>query len=126
MSKPYRVIVWGPGAMGCGTLRELIRRPEFEVVGVLAYSESKNGMDVGELIGHAPIGVKVTTDQKAILAMPADCVIWTGAMPTSLEKAEEMEASMLALLESGKNVVTPVAYHYAASPSHDASYIKRV
>ena len=122
----YRVIVWGPGAMGCGCLRELIRRPEFEIAGVLAYSAAKNGKDVGELIGHAPIGVKVTTDQAAILAMEADCVIWCGAMPTSLEKAEEMEASILALLESGKNVVTPVAYHYAYSPSHDATYAKRV
>ena len=126
MSKPYRVIVWGPGAMGCGLLRELIRRPEFDVVGVLAYSESKNGKDVGELIGHPPIGVKVTTDQKAIIALEADCAVWCGAMPTSLEKAEVMEADILALLESGKNVVTPVAYHYAASPSHDPSYIKRV
>lgn len=126
MKKPYRVIVWGPGAMGCGCLRELIRRPEFKVVGVLAYNPDKAGKDVGDLIGHAPIGVKVTTDQKAILAMKADCVIWTGAMPTSLGKAEEMEASMLALLASGKNVVTPVAYHYAYSPSHAPAYLKRV
>lgn len=126
MSKPYRVVVWGPGAMGSGCLRELIRRPEFEVAGVLAYSASKNGKDVGELIGHAPIGVKVTTDQKAILAMDADCVIWCGAMPTTLEKAAEMENEIIAILESGKNVVTPVAYHYAYSPSHEPEYIQRV
>ena len=99
MSKPYRVIVWGPGAMGCAALRELI--------------------------DHAPIGVKVTTNQKEILALDADCVVWCGAMPATLEKAEAMDQEIIAILEAGKNVVTPAAYHYVYSPSQPAGYAKR-
>ena len=81
MRKPYRVIVWGPGAVGLACIRELLSRPEFELVGVLAYSPGKSGIDVGELINHKPVGVKVTTDKEAIVAMDADAVVWCGTAP---------------------------------------------
>ena len=61
--KPYKVIVWGPGYMGSAVIKELLTRPEFELVGVLAYSDSKNGIDAGEMLGIDPIGVKMTTCQ---------------------------------------------------------------
>ena len=112
MSKPYRVIVWGPGAMGQAAIRELLRRDEFEIVGTLAYSESKNGKDVGELVGKDSIGVKATTDMEAIYAMDADCVVYCGRYCPTLESNEVQNQEIIRILESGKNVCTPVAYVY--------------
>ena len=48
--QPYKVIVWGPGYLGQACIKQPLQRPEFELVGVLAYSESKNGKDAGELV----------------------------------------------------------------------------
>jgi 4-hydroxy-tetrahydrodipicolinate reductase len=44
-SKPYKVILWGPGYTGSQALREIARRPELELVGCLAYSDAKAGRD---------------------------------------------------------------------------------
>ena len=122
MRDPYRVILVGPGAVGRGALFELVRRPEFEVVGVLGFSPSKEGMDIGELLDQPPVGIKVTTDRDAILALQADCVVWCGTFPFK-DIAETMDRLVIQLLESGKNVVTPVCYHYPNS--HDEAYVKK-
>lgn len=108
--EPYRVLVWGPGALGCACLRELVRREDLEVVGVLGYSPSKEGVDVGELIGQPPIGVAVTTDKERAFALDADAVLYTGMLPFD---AATMESDVVRLLESGKNVISATAFHYA-------------
>ena len=122
MNSPYRVIVWGPGSVGVACIKSVLDRPEFELVGVLAYNPEKNGKDVGELINRSPVCVKVTTDKEAIVAMDADCVIWTGTFLFP-HLIEEMDNYVVKLLESGKNVVTPTAYHYPLS--HGKDYLKR-
>ena len=116
--KPYRVIVWGPGAVGRACLRTLIKRDDCQIVGVLAYSPDKNGKDVGELIDHAPIGVKVTTDKEAIFALQADVVLYAGMLPFD---TPSHDSDIIRLLESGKNVVTAVAFHYAHN--HGVAYV---
>jgi hypothetical protein len=45
---PYRVIVWGPAAVGRACLRTLIKREDCEIVGVLVYSPDKNGKDYND------------------------------------------------------------------------------
>ncbi|MBT3311469.1 MAG: hypothetical protein HN379_05695 [Desulfobacteraceae bacterium] len=107
--KPYKVIVWGPGYMGSAVIKELLTRPEFELVGVLAYSDSKNGMDAGEMLGIDPIGVKMTTCQDDIIAMDADCVIHTG---TNMMDDTPRNKEVVRILESGKNVVASPSYHF--------------
>ena len=77
--QPYKVIVWAPGYLGSAVIKEMLKRPEFELVAVLAYSEKKNGMDVGEMLGIGPIGLKMTTDQEEIFKLDADCVVHTPA-----------------------------------------------
>src|SRR5207253_183397 len=99
------------GSVGKICIREMLKRPEFRLVGVLAYSESKAGKDAGELVGLGPIGIKVTTDQEAIYAMDADVVIWAGLPVADPEALDEI---VLRLLESGKSVVTASRYHYPA------------
>ena len=66
---PYKVIVWAPGYLGSAVIKEVLKRPEFELVGVLAYSDRKNDLDVGEMLGIGPVGVRMTTDQQAIFDM---------------------------------------------------------
>lgn len=121
MRDPYKVIVWGPGAVGQAALREMVDRPEFHIVGVFGYSPSKIGKDVGEIIGHEPFGVKITNDKEAILALKADVVLYTGAFPID---TEPMERDIIAFLESGKNVVTAAAHFYPQS--HGKAYVDRI
>jgi hypothetical protein len=50
MSDPYKVVVGGPGGLGRIIIREVAARPEFELVGGLAYSDPKNGVDLGTVV----------------------------------------------------------------------------
>jgi hypothetical protein len=109
VDKPLRLIFWGPGHVGGTALAEALKRPEFEVVGALVYSPDKDGRDIGELVGTAPIGVAATTDKDAIIALDADCVIHT---PQPQIDESQMTHEVARLLESGKNVVTAVSYFY--------------
>lgn len=110
--------------MGSAAIRELLRRKEFEIVGVLAFSESKAGIDVGEYVGQEPIGVKITTDKNAILAMTADCVVFCGIFTPTLDAAELQNQEIITILESGKNVVTPSAFTYPGA--HGQKYVDRL
>ncbi|MDB5971494.1 MAG: 4-hydroxy-tetrahydrodipicolinate reductase [Hydrocarboniphaga sp.] len=108
MRKPYRVAVAGPGGLGACAIREVQRLPEMQLVGVLAYSPQKNGVDAGELVGIGPIGVSATTDFDAFLKIDAECVLYTARDFGDWRSDREI----IALLESGKNVITPLPYHY--------------
>lgn len=107
MAKRYRVIIWGPGHVGGAAMKECLRRPEFEVVGARVWSPEKNGVDVGELVGRGPIGVRATTDTDELVALHADCVIHTPLPPLD---ETEMTADVIRLLESGKNVISAQSY----------------
>jgi hypothetical protein len=106
--------------LGNAVIREILRLPDFELAGVLAYSESKNGKDIGTLLGLPPAGVKVTTDKQAIFDTPADCVIYTAAPPFDMSV---MEHDIIQLLESGKNVVSATAFFYP--PFHGKEYVEK-
>lgn len=93
-----RVVQWATGNIGSRALREVIRHPVLDLVGVLVYDPEKDGIDAGLLCGEEPVGVAATTDPAAIRALKADCVLY---MPRALELDE-----VVALLEAGTNVVT--------------------
>lgn len=73
-------------------------RDDLELVGARVYSADKHGVDVGTLVGRDPIGVAATTDVDAILALDADCVLYT---PRTAHVDD-----VCAVLASGKNVAT--------------------
>jgi 4-hydroxy-tetrahydrodipicolinate reductase len=99
LSRPrLRVVQWATGNIGNRALREVIRHPSLELVGVLVYDPAKNGVDAGILCGEGPVGVLATDDRAAIRAMDADCVLY---MPRIFDLED-----VIALLESGKNIVT--------------------
>jgi hypothetical protein len=96
---PIRVIPWGTGAVGAEMVTTIIdHRPDLAIVGARVYSDAKNGADIGSLVGRDPIGVTASNDPDAILALDADCVLYT-PRNTSID-------DVCALLASGKNVVT--------------------
>ena len=101
---PYRVIQWATGNVGRAAIEGILSHPELELVGTWVHSPDKAGRDVGELCGLGPIGVRATTDVGEILATPADCVLYSPLLPRLDE--------VVRLLESGKNVVTPVGWFY--------------
>ena len=47
-TKPYRLLVWGPGGLGRVAIKEIALKPEFELVGVLAFAEG-NGKQLDDL-----------------------------------------------------------------------------
>ena len=108
LREPYRVAIWGPGLVGSTALKEILSLPEFEMVGVFAYSESKVGVDVGELVGVDPIGIITTNNRDVFLSLPAELVIYTAADMGDFSS----DADIIDLLRSGKNVLTTLPYHY--------------
>ena len=100
--KRYKVIQWATGAVGSAALKEIIRHPKLDLVGVKVYSDEKDGLDAGDIIDVEKTGVLATKDTDAIMALEADCVIYC---PLPWDVAE-----MCRLLESGKHMVTPVPY----------------
>jgi hypothetical protein len=94
----YRVVQWATGNIGGRALREVIRHPDLDLVGVLVYDPAKEGVDAGELCGEEPVGVLATCDRAAMRAIEADCVVY---MPRVFDHAD-----VVGLLESGTNIVT--------------------
>ncbi|MFI1212947.1 dihydrodipicolinate reductase [Streptomyces sp. NPDC020802] len=107
----YKVAQWATGDTGLRALREVIRHPSMDLVGVFVYDRAKDGVDAGELCGEAPTGIIATRDRKAITDLDADCVIYmpraTGSGPSraGLTQAELLD-DIVPLLESGTNIVT--------------------
>jgi hypothetical protein len=100
----YKVIQWATGGVGRAAIEGILDHPELELVGCWVHSESKEGMDVGELIGRDAVGVKATRDVDALLALGADCVMYSPLMANPNEVAR--------ILASGASVVTPLGWVY--------------
>ena len=99
-----RVIQWATGGVGRAAIEGILDHPELELVGCWVHSAEKSGRDVGEILGRAPIGVRATRDAEALLALPADCVVYSPLVGNPGEVAR--------ILASGKNVVTPLGWFY--------------
>jgi 4-hydroxy-tetrahydrodipicolinate reductase len=108
----HRVVQWATGNIGTRALREVLRHPSLDLVGLLVYDPAKHGVDAGTLCGEQPTGVRATTDRAAIHALAADCVLY---MPRSIDLAD-----VVAFLASGVNVVTTcVEFFDAGRPLGD-------
>jgi 2,4-diaminopentanoate dehydrogenase len=106
----YRVIQWATGFVGQEAIKGVLAHPDLELVGTWVHSPEKAGKDVGELCGIGPIGVTATNDVDELLGLEADCVVYAPVLAST--------TTVIRLLESGKNVVTPVGWIYpnAATP----------
>ncbi len=100
----YRVIQWATGGVGRAAIQGILSHPELELVGAWVHGADKVGRDAGEIAGGEAVGVAATNDADALLALDADCVLYSpvlGDRPT-----------VIRILESGKNVVTPLNWFY--------------
>ena len=106
MSSPstYRVVQWATGGVGKAAIECVLSHPQLELVGCWVHSADKNGRDVGEILGTSPLGVTATSNVDELLALDADCVMYSPLIPNDDE--------VKAILRSGKNVVTPVGWVY--------------
>ncbi len=100
----YKVIQWATGGVGRAAIEDILAHPELELAGCWVSSEEKDGRDVGEIIGAEPLGVTATRDAEALLALAADCVMYSPVMADP--------ALVCRLLASGKNVVTPLGWFF--------------
>ncbi len=107
----YRVIQWATGNTGQRALREIIRDPRFELVGVRVYNKEKDGVDAGDLCGESRTGVLATTDCDNIFKLTADCCLYmpraagAGRSRTGLTE-DELVNDLVRLVGSGTNVAT--------------------
>jgi hypothetical protein len=99
-----RVIQWATGGVGRAAIEGVVAHPELELVGAWVHSADKHGQDVGTLAGLDPLGVTATSSIEEVLAIEADAVVYSPLVAD--------EGQVVRILESGKNVVTPVGWVY--------------
>jgi len=117
----YRIIQWGTGSIGKVCLRQVIDHPDLELVGLRVYSSAKAGRDAGEIARRPMTGIIATQNVDQILGIDADLVIHTPRIQIPLT---HHDADIVALLESGKNVITTVGHQYpfAHGEAHYSRY----
>jgi hypothetical protein len=115
-----RVVQWATGPVGGAQLREVIDSPGLELVGVFAYSPDKIGVDAGTLVGRGATGVKVTGDKSEILSTPADLVLHAASKAYGDHNTDDV----VALLESGKSVITTTSYNHL--PTYGSAALARI
>ncbi|MDT5350007.1 MAG: hypothetical protein QOH91_3294 [Mycobacterium sp.] len=119
---PMRVIQYSTGNVGRHALRMLIQRPDFELIGVHASSPGKVGRDAADLCGlDTPTGVLATDDIGPLLALHADCVVYTSQAETRpMEALDEIAG----FLRSGTNVVGS-SFVWMVAPGHAGDWLRR-
>jgi hypothetical protein len=115
---PLRVVQFSTGNVGRHSLRSIIRRSELELVGVHASSPDKIGRDAADLCGlDDRTGVVATDDLDALVALGADCVVYTSRAETRPDAAL---AEITAFLAAGTNVVGTSLVWLVYPPHADA------
>ena len=99
---PYRVVQWTTGNVGKSSVEAIAKNPNYELVGLYAWSQDKAGRDAGELAGIDPLGVKATNDVDELLALKPDVVVYN---PMWIDVAE-----LVRILEAGVNVVASASF----------------
>ena len=105
----YRVIQWATGSVGAWALRQIIDHPDLELVGVWVSGPDKHGKDAGDLCERPSTGVRATSSREEILALDADVVIHC-SVAVGPEGLLPFDDDVLALLSSGKNVISTASY----------------
>jgi hypothetical protein len=93
---------WTTGNVGKESVKAIYANPGLELVGCYAWSESKDGVDVGEIVGIDPLGVVATSDVESLLGLKPDCVVYNPMWPSIDE--------LVRILEAGVNVVSTAAF----------------
>lgn len=112
-----RVVQWATGSMGRTALRRILDDPAHALAGVYVYGAAKAGRDAGELARRPATGVLATNDRAAILDLDADVVLHT---PRITLPYDALVDDVVALLRSGKNVVSTAGFHWPQAHGPDS------
>lgn len=94
----YRIVQWATGNVGRKSVHAIAANADLELVGCYAWNANKVGIDVGELCGIEPLGVKATADIDALLALEPDCVVYN-------PQFADVD-TLVRILRAGVNIVT--------------------
>ena len=115
-----RVIQFSTGNVGRHALHAIIERPDLELVGVNANGKDKIGRDAAELCGlGAATGVVATDDVDALVALGADCVVYTTQAET---RPHDAIAEVTRFLRAGTNVVG-TSFVWLVYPPHADAWL---
>lgn len=116
-----RVIQFSTGNVGRHALRTIIERPDLELVGVHANGPDKIGRDAAELCRlDTRTGVVATNDIDALVALDADCVVYTSQAEMRPDKAIE---EISRFLSAGTNVVG-TSMVWLVAPQHADDWLR--
>ena len=74
----YRVVQWATGSVGRAAIEGVLAHPELELVGGWVHSDrTRSGATSARSAASSPIGVTATDDVDEILALDADCVVYS-------------------------------------------------
>ena len=108
MSAKKRVVVWGTGFVGKMVIPEIVRHPEFELVGVGVSNPEKIGKDAGTICGIAPLGLAATGDVAALIGLDPDALVHYG--PTAAyaqDNIDLIKQFLLAGIDVCSTAMTP-------------------
>jgi hypothetical protein len=122
VSVSKRVVVWGTGFVGKMVISEIVKHPDFELVGVGVHDADKAGRDAGELCGIGPIGVIATSDIAELVALEPDAVAHYG--PTAAHATENIRV-IGDFLRAGIDVVSTAMtpWIWPVSPYNPPSWV---
>lgn len=101
MNEPKRVVVWGTGFVGRMVIPEVLRHPQFDLVGVGVSNPDKVGKDVGAICGIGSVGLAATADTEQLIALRPDALVHFG--PTAAHAADNIR-DIGSFLRSGIDV----------------------
>ncbi len=101
MAEKKKVVVWGTGFVGKMVIPEILRHPNFELVGVGVHDKDKIGRDVGDICGIGPVGIAATDELDTLIALGPDALVHYG--PTA-GQADENIRDIGAFLRAGIDV----------------------
>ncbi len=99
-----KVIQWTLGTVAREAVIGIAGHRDLELVGAWTHAAEKDGRDVGEIFGLDPLGVTATGDADALLAMPADCVVFMRNREWVRDPLPVLP-ELQRILRAGKNVV---------------------
>jgi hypothetical protein len=97
-----RVVQIGLGPIGIGIAERVAREPELELVGAVDPKEGVAGSDLGDLLGLAPMGVRVSESYDAAVESLRSDV----AMHATGSHLEDVSDQLIALVRRGVSVVS--------------------
>ena len=114
--KKIKVMQFGLGAMGSMMAKIMLEKKSIELIGAAVRDESKNGKDIGELIGlKKKTGVKATTNAKKLFKKAKGGVMLHAAVSYVPDVWKQIKPAV----EAGINVITiaeEMGYPFAKYP----------